>query len=345
MSQKWGILGAGDIAQRNIVPALAQVEGAELVAVMNRRLANAQAFAERNKIAGAYDSLDAFLAHPQLDAVYIASPNGLHAEHTIAAARAGKHVLCDKPMALTEAECERMIEACERHGVKLGVVFQNRYHPAHIQARRQIEAGVLGEIQYASAQLCVGRARGHWKGWRLDPSVAGSGAIVGQAVHPIDILRFLMDSEVVEVQAMTDQQLPDRPVDDMAYALLRFANGAHATVVAGTVVPRSANDVVLYGSGARIVCTSTLGTPAAGARQKLSIEGEGTGMNLDFSSSTSPQRFAAMLDDFGRCIREQREPALSGRNGLQMVKIANAVLESSRHGKAVRLSPTDQGTR
>jgi 1,5-anhydro-D-fructose reductase (1,5-anhydro-D-mannitol-forming) len=338
MGLNWGILGAGDIAQRNIVPALAQVDGAKLVAVMSRRLDNAQAFAHRNEVAAAYDSLDAFLADPQLDAVYVASPNGLHAEHTIAAARAGKHVLCDKPMALTEAECERMIEACETHGVKLGVVFQNRWHPAHVQARRQVEAGVLGEIQYASAQLCVGRARGHWKGWRLDPSLAGSGAIVGQAVHPIDILRFLMDSEVVQVQAMTDQHLPERPVDDMSYTLLRFANGAHATVVAGTLVPRSANDVVLYGSNARIVCGSTLGTPALGARQKLDIEGEGIGMNLDFSSSNSPQRFAAMIDDFGRCIRENREPTISGRNGLQMVKIANAVLASSQHGKAVRLT-------
>jgi predicted dehydrogenase len=277
------------------------------------------------------------LANPKVDAVYIATPNGLHAEHTVAAARAGKHVLCDKPMALDEAQSLRMIEACERHDVRLGVVYQNRFHPAHIEARRLVQSGLLGEIQYASGQLCVGRSRGHWKGWRLDPALAGSGAIVGQAVHPIDILRYLMDSEVVEVQAMTDEHAPERPVDDMSYALLRFANGAHATVVAGTLVPRSANDVVIYGSEARIASRGTLGTPAAGARQCLTVESDGPAHEQDHSTSTSPQRFAAMIEDFDRCIVERREPSISGRNGLQMVRIANALLESSRHGRRVRI--------
>jgi 1,5-anhydro-D-fructose reductase (1,5-anhydro-D-mannitol-forming) len=332
---RWGIVGAGEIAQRNIVPALGLAKDAELVAVMSRRLENAQAFAMRNGITAAYDSLDALLANPQVDAVYIATPNNLHAEQTIAAARAGKHVLCDKPMALEIADCERMIEACERHNVRLGVVFQNRYHPAHAEAHRQAQTGVLGEIQYASAQLCVGRPRGHWQGWRLDPAAAGSGAIVGQAVHPVDLLRFLMDSEVTEVQCMTDQQPPGRPVDDMSYTLLHFANGAHATVVAGTVVPRSANDVVLYGSNARITCRATLGTPPAGVNQSLTVEGDNLQLQQDHSTSTSPQRFASMLEDFHTCIAAGRDAAISGRNGLQMVKIANAMLASSRHGKAI----------
>jgi 1,5-anhydro-D-fructose reductase (1,5-anhydro-D-mannitol-forming) len=335
---KWGIVGGGDIAQRNVVPALALAEGAELVSVMSRRIESARAFAEKNSLAAAYDSLDAMLADPALDAVYIATPNGLHAEEAIAAARAGKHVLCDKPMALDVAECERMIEACERHGVRLGVVFQNRYHPAHLEARRQVAAGLLGELQYASAQLCVGRPRGHWKGWRLDPAMAGSGAIVGQAVHPIDMLRFLMDSEVVEVQSMTDQKPPERPVDDMAYTLLRFANGAHATVVAGTVVPRSANDVLLYGSSGKLACSGTLGSQVPGARQQLALESDAQSLSQDHSASTSVQRFASMIEDFDRCILDGREPSISGHNGLQMVKIANAALESSRHGKAVRIA-------
>jgi len=335
---RWGIIGAGEIAQRNVVPALRLARDTELTAVMSRRIDGAQAFAAKNEIAAAYDSLQTLLDDPRVDAVYIATPNHLHAEQAIAAARAGKHVLCDKPMALEVADCERMIEACERHGVRLGVVFQNRYHPAHIEARRQAQAGVLGEIQYACAQLCVGRPRGHWKGWRLDPAAAGSGAIVGQAVHPVDLLRFVMDSEVTEVQCMTDQRLPDRPVDDMSYALLRFANGAHATVIAGTVVPRSANDVVLYGSSARIACCGTLGTPPAGARQLLSVEGDAAELRQDHSASTSPQRFAAMFEDFHACITTGRDASISGRNGLQMVKIANALFESSRHGRAVRIS-------
>jgi 1,5-anhydro-D-fructose reductase (1,5-anhydro-D-mannitol-forming) len=342
MTLNWGILGAGDIAQRNVAPAIGRIEGASLVAVMSRRMERARAFADRNGgrdgRPAAYDTLDAFLAHPDLQAVYVASPNALHAEHVIAAARAGKHVLCDKPMALSVPDCERMIEACDQAGVTLGVVFQNRYHPAHVRAARELAAGTLGELQYASAQLCVGRPRGHWQGWRLDPAVAGSGAIVGQAVHPIDILRFILDSEVVEVQAMTDQNPPQRPVDDLACMVLRFANGVHATVVAGTILPRSTNDVVIYGSDARLQCAATLGTQPAGVQQRLRLQREGDELDEDYSQSTSADRFAAMMDDFGRCAREHRTPPISGHNGLQMVKIANAVLESSQTGRAVRIS-------
>jgi 1,5-anhydro-D-fructose reductase (1,5-anhydro-D-mannitol-forming) len=339
MSVRWGIVGGGDLAQRNLVPAFALCDGAELVAVTNRHADRAQAFAAKNGIASAFDSLDAMLRDPALDAVYIATPNNLHAEHAIAAAEAGKHVLCDKPMALTVADCERMIDACAWHDVRLGVVFQNRYHPAHIEARRRIAGGVLGEIQYGSARLCIGRPRGHWQGWRLDPGAAGSGAIVGQALHPIDLLRFLMDSEVVDVQCMADQAPPERPVDELCFALLRFANGAHATVVAGTAAPRVINGATLFGSAARVACSGTIGPPSSAVSQALAIDGDDVAHHEAYDANTSPQRFAAMFADFDECIAAKREPSISGRNGLQMVRIANALQESSEHGRRVRIVP------
>ena len=334
---RWGIVGGGELAQKSVVPALALLPDSELVAVTSRRPESARAFAAKNGIR-AHDTLEALLADPEVDAVYIATPNGMHAANAIAAAGAGKHVLCDKPMALDAAECESMIAACSQAGVRLGVVFQNRFHPAHVEARRHLQAGALGEIQYATAQLCTGKARGFWQGWRADPAVAGSGAIVGQAVHPIDILRHLMGSEVVRVQAMTDQRTPDRPVDEMCHALLHFANGAFAHVTAGTVVPRPANDVVVYGSEAKIVCTNTLGPFAsAGAPQGFRLEGSGPPVVQDHSANSAPRRFADMFSEFNACIREGRDPAFSGRNGLTMVTIANAVLESSRSGRAIDL--------
>ncbi len=334
---RWGIVGGGDVAERNLVPAFRLCDNAELVAVTNRHLDRARAFADKHAVAAAFDSIDAMVASPDVDAVYIATPNHLHAEHTIAAARAGKHVLCDKPMALTVDACERMIDACARHDVRLGVVFQNRFHPAHVEARQRIADGVLGEPQFATAQLCVGRPRGFWQGWRLDPVAAGSGAIVGQAVHPVDLLRFLFDSEVVEVQCMTDQDPPARPVDDLCTALLRFANGAHATVVAGTVVPRSVNGATLYGSDGRVVCNGTIGPPSAANPQSLAIDGTAGSHHESHASSTSPDRFAAMFADFGRAVAEHRDPSISGANGLQMVRIANALLASSREGRRIAI--------
>ena len=338
MAMRWGIIGLGDIAERHGVPALALARDTELVAVLSRSMEKAQAFAAKHGVARAYDSLEKMLADKELDAIYIATPNNLHADQTVAAARAGKHVLCEKPMAITEPDCERMIQACDAHKVKLGVVFHNRYSPAHQEARRHVQAGVLGEIQLVRAQLCVGYRGRRWQGWRNDPAAAGSGAIAAQGVHPVDLLRFLMDSEVVEVRSMIDELPPERPVDDMVYSLLKFKNGAHGIVVAGILIPFPDNDVSLYGSKGKIICRGTLGTPVKGVRREVVVAGNFPEIRTEFPPESAQQiNMARLIEDFNQSVLDDTEPPLSGRNGLQMVKIANAMLESGRHGKAVRL--------
>lgn len=335
---RWGIIGLGDIAERNFTPALAMAADSELVSILSRSLDRASAFAAKYNVARAFDSLDRMLADPQLDAVYIASPNGLHAEQAIAAARAGKHVLVDKPMALSVADCERMIGACDEHKVKLGVAFRNRYHPAHVDARRHVVAGALGEIQMAKAQLFVGGVRGHWKGWRVDPVLGGSGSVVGQAVHPVDLLRFILDSEVESVCCVTDENPPARPVDEMTFTILTFRNGAHAMVGAGALVPNSDNDVVIYGSRAKIFCQGTLGTPRGGKPQQAYVEGDAAGIEVRCpADDTAQARTARLIEDFNRHILQNTPCAVSAQNGLQMVRIACAMVESSRRGRTIRL--------
>ena len=335
---RWGIIGLGDIAERNFTPALALAEDSELVSVLSRSREKAQDFAKKHGVPRAFDTLEGMLADPQLDAVYIASPNGLHAEQTIAAARAGKHVLCDKPMTLSVEDGERMIRACEDHKVRLGVAFRNRYHQAHIDARRHAISGALGELQMAKAQLFVGGVRGHWKGWRVDPLLGGSGSIVGQAVHPVDLLRVILDSEVESVCCVTDENPPARPVDEMTFTILTFKNGCHGVVSSGALVPHSDNDVVIHGSKARVFCKGTLGTPKPGKPQEASIEGDVAGLSVRCpADDTAQSRTARLIEDFNRHIPHGSETAVSAQNGLQMVRIANAMLESSRLGKTIRL--------
>jgi predicted dehydrogenase len=338
MAVRWGIIGLGDIAEGNFVPALSLAADSSLVAVMSRNMEKARAFAARHQVARAYDSLEKMLLDPALDAVYVATPNGLHAGQSIAAAVAGKHVLCDKPMALTVADCERMIRAAEDSRVKLGVAFRNRYHPAHLDARRHVQAGALGEIQYARAQLFVGGKRGHWKGWRIDPALGGSGSIVGQAVHPVDLLRFVIDSEVTELRCVTDEAPPARPVDEMTFTILTFANGAHGMVGSGALVPNSDNDVVLYGSKGKISCKGTLATPQKGRLQEVLLEGGAAGLRVRCPPEYSAQeRTARLIEEFNGSILKNTDTVIPASNGLQMVRIANAMLESSRTGRAIRL--------
>ncbi len=336
---RWGIIGLGDIAERNFTPALAKAADCELVSVYSRSAAKGKEFIAKYQVPRAYDSLDKMLADPELDAVYIASPNSIHAEQSVAASRAGKHVLCDKPMALTVADGERMIRAAEDNKVRLDVAFRLRYHPAHAEAHRHVLSGVLGEIQLIKAQNFVGGARPYWAnaGWRNDPAVAGSGSIVAQAVHPVDLLRYLTGSEIVEVRCITDEDPPARPSSECTISLFKFANGALAQVASGAVVPRSDNDAVFYGSKGKITCLGTLGRNEAGRVQEVVVDSGAPQLRVPFPDDTPITRTTRLIEAFNQSIIDGTPTVMSAQNGLQMIRIASAMHESSLHGKAVKL--------
>jgi len=230
-----------------------------------------------------------------------------------------------------------MIEACNKNKVKLGVDFQNRYHPAHVEAHRLIQDGKLGEIYVAKAQYCHGFMHGHWEGsWRDEPGVAGGGALMATALHPIDLLRFLLDSEVEEVWARCAIQTPYHSVDEMVYAMLKFQNGVQGVVISGLLAPRSDDDVVLYGSKAKITCKGTVGMPLRG---ELLVDGDSISMKMGFPTDDPiPGNYIRLVEAFNRCIEEDTEPGISGYLGLQMVRIANAIIESNSQGKAIKIT-------
>ncbi|MFC1978199.1 Gfo/Idh/MocA family protein [Chloroflexota bacterium] len=336
MTIGWGIIGIGIHANSYMAPAISKAANTKLAAICHRSLERAEEFATRHGIERAYESFEEMIDDPKVDVVYVATPNNLHAQHTIQAAEAGKHVLCEKPMALTEADCARMIEACNKNKVKLGIDFQLRYHPAHTEARRLIQDGKIGEIHVVKAQYCHGFMQGHWKGtWRDEPGIAGASALSAVGVHPIDLLRFLLDSEVEEVQALCTTQTPYHILDEMVYAILKFQNGVHGVVIAGILAPRSDNDVVLYGSQAKITCKGTIGMPLQG---ELLVEGDVIDLRVAPPASDPVSgNYIRVVEAFNNCIEENKESDISGYNGLQMVRISNAILESSRRGKAVRI--------
>ncbi|MFC1943698.1 Gfo/Idh/MocA family protein [Chloroflexota bacterium] len=336
MTVGWGIIGIGIHANSYMAPAISRAANTKFVAICHRSMERAKEFATKHGVERAYDSFEKMLDDPKVDVVYVATPNNLHAQYTIQAAEAGKHVLCEKPMALTETECEHMIEACNKNKVKLGIDFQLRYHPAHAEAHRLIQDGKIGEIYVVKAQYCHGFMHGHWEGtWRDEPNITGAGALSAIGVHPIDLLRFLLDSEVEEVHALCAIQTPYHIVDEMVYAILKFRNGVHGVVIAGLLAPRSDNDVVLYGSQAKITCKGTVGMPLQG---ELLVEGDVINLRMAFpTNDLTPGNYIRVVEAFNNCIEENTELDISGYNGLQMVRISNAILESSHQGKAVRI--------
>lgn len=245
--------------------AINRARDARLVAVCSRDRGRAEAFAQKHGAAFAYTSLEEMLANPRVDVLYVASPNSLHAAHTIAAALAGKHVLCEKPMALTLEDCQAMIDACKSRGVKLGMGFHLRHHPYHREAQRLMDSGKLGEVILCHAQWAYGTRgqatfprRGGTMAWWSELEMVGGGSMMGSGVHAVDLLRFLLRQEVAEVAAFSDGQREEQPLDALLVLLLRFRSGVFGTVVCSRKIPDSLSDAVVYGLHGRIRCINTL---------------------------------------------------------------------------------------
>ena len=332
----WGIIGIGTHSERFLAPAIQNAENGELAAVCSRNMKRATEFADKHGAKRAYDSYAAMLDDSAVDVVYVGTPNWLHPQHTIEAARAGRHVLCEKPMANVEEDCVEMLEVCEEYNVKLGIDYQNRFHPAHVEVRRLLEEGHLGQVKVAKAQYCQGFLKGHWGGWRNDPIKAGSGALSATAVHAIDLLRFVLDSEVETVSGVCPTQTDYHEVDEMVYAILDFACGTFGVVVSGILAPRSDNDLVLYGERAKVKCKGTVGMPLQGT---LSVEGDSVNLKMSFPSPVPHFGcYTRIVEAFGASIEDDTEFFSSGENGLQMVRLGCAILRSSEKGKAIRIS-------
>ena len=164
-------------------------------------------------------------------------------------------------------------------------------------------------------------------------SMGGGGALMGTGLHPIDLLRFLLDSEVEEVRALCDPAT--NTIDEMVYVILKLQNGVHGTIISGFIAPRSDDDVVLYGNQAKVTCKGTVGMPLRG---ELLVEGDSINLRMAFPTNDPlPGNYIRVIEAFNRCIEENTESDISGYNGLQMVRIANAILESNRKGKAVKV--------
>lgn len=228
---RWGILGCGDVAEYKSGPALRQAPGSSVVAVMRRDGAKAADFARRHGIPRWYDDADALLADPEVNAVYIATPPGSHADLTLRAAQAGKRILVEKPMARTVAECEAMIAACAAAGVPLHVAYYRRFYPKFQAAKRLIDSGDIGRP--VSVTLQMAKPKGPADDplpWRLRPDISGGGIFMDTGVHRLDIILFLL-GEMTDIRGQVANLSGAAPAEDSVTFAFRLADsGALGTV-------------------------------------------------------------------------------------------------------------------
>jgi 1,5-anhydro-D-fructose reductase (1,5-anhydro-D-mannitol-forming) len=329
MSVGWGAWGAGGFGRR-VAGLINGAAGAHLAAVYSRDAAKGAALAAELGARAAHDDAAAFLADPSMQAVYIATPNNLHAEHALRALRAGKHVLVEKPMALTVADATALVEEAERRGLQLGVGFHLRHHPVHQALKARLESGEPGDIIFAQAQFCSNSQIPPDR-WQMNLAVAGGGAIMGLGVHMIDLLRHLTGQEVVRVTAVADGPGEGRPVEALLLGTLVFDGGAFGQVICSRRLPNSLNNVTVYAANERLVGEDTNSMVASG---RLVV---GRGAEVTITNVPLRDAYLNEIESFSRAVAGGPAFAANGRDGLHSVEVTVALLESARTGRAVTI--------
>jgi len=228
---KFGLIGCGDIARKRIAPALRDLPNCELLAVSRANFALAESFAKEFGARRWYRDWQELLTDEEIDAVCIATPVHLHMEQAIAAARAGKHVLCEKPMALSVAECNQMIAACAESKVRLGIAYYRHFYPAVERVRTILNSGEIGTaiVAQMNAFEWFDPEPSHPRRWLLQKELSGGGPMFDFGCHRIEVLLALF-GDVKEVRGLSANVLFDREVEDTASALLQFENGPQAVL-------------------------------------------------------------------------------------------------------------------
>jgi predicted dehydrogenase len=332
---RYAVVGLGHIAQSAVLPAFAHAaENSELAALVSDDEEKLEKLGRKYRVRNrfTYDEYDACLASGEIDAVYIALPNHLHREYTERAAAAGIHVLCEKPMAVTEEDCESMIRAAERGGVKLMIAYRLHFDEANLKAVDLVQTGRIGEPRIFDSVFCMQVKEGDI---RVGPRSRGGGTVYDIGIYCINAARYLFQDEPVEVTAqMANSGDPRfRETEEMVAATLRFPGDRLATFTCSF----GAADVATYhvvGTRGDLELNPAY-EYAAEIRQRVTVNGR-------TRERTFPKRdqFAPELVSFSECVLNGAEPEPSGREGLADVRVIRAVYASAEAGgRAVRLAP------
>ena len=346
MRVKWGVIGAGGIAMRRTIPeGITAARNAELAAVMDVDETRARAVSKKFDGVPFYTTADALLAHPGVQAVYIATPTHVHAEQCLAAIKAGKHVLVEKPVAMTAAEARKVKAAAACKRVKLGTGFMMRHHGAHQKIAQLMAQGAFGRPVLGRAQLSC------WYppipgAWRQIPELGGGGSFIDMGNHCADLLEVFL-GKVAEVNAFVGNLVHDYKSEDSAAVLLKFESGALGVVDNFFNIPdeASANVLELYGSQGSVRCEGTVGQ-GAGGRCLLTLLKETGGYDAKQARQEQGAQelqyekvntYRAEIEDFSDAILSNRQPAVTYDDGIWSMKVCEAVYKSARTGRTVKL--------
>lgn len=344
MSIKVGIIGCGKIAQVRHIPEYTANPDTEVYGFYDLNLARAEELAK--KYGGkAYASYEELLADPEIEAVSVCVANHAHAEISIAALKAGKHVLCEKPMAITLEECEAMVAAVKESGKYLMIGQNQRLAKAHMKARELIRQGAIGKV------LTFRTIFGHggpetWSvdpgknTWFFDKTKAAMGAMADLGIHKTDMIQYVLDTKIVKTQAvLTTLDKRDATgqligVDDNAICIYQMENGVIGTMTASwTYYAAEDNTTVIYGTKGEL----RLYDDPKYSVQQINADGTRIDYQIDQIQTNDNQTASGIIDLFAKCLVEKTEPEISGASVLHAMKAVFASIESSEKGCAIEV--------
>lgn len=327
---RWAILGVGDIAQRRVAPAINADENSLLQAVVRRDREKARQFAAEHRSAKFYGSAEEAIRDPEVDAVYVATPVALHKEQTIAAAKAGKHVLCEKPMAMNAEECTEMIEAARAGRVTLGVAYYRRFYPKIERTKEILQQGRIGKIVLVRINLHsrYAPAPDDPKRWRMVKSESGGGPMMDVGSHRLDLLVNFFDLPK-RVTGRSVALVHQYDVEDSGNALMELGNGA--TAVAN----------ILWSAGAPMDVFEIVGSEGKVRLDPL----DSPNLTLIAGKEKVEERIPLpqnahfpLIADFAKALIEGRPPRIPGEEGRKTSQIIDAVYRAQAEGVWVDLT-------
>jgi predicted dehydrogenase len=343
------IVGCGMIARFH-ARALGDVPGTRVAALVSRTTERARAMADELGLScPLFTDLRSALASPDVQIVIVTTPSGAHLEPAVEAARAGKHVVVEKPLEITAERCDRIIEACDRHGVKLCTIFPSRFGDANQELKKAVEAGRFGRLTLGETTCKWWRSQAYYDegGWKGTQALDGGGALMNQAIHNVDLLQWLM-GPVTHISGFTATLAHERiEVEDTAVACLRFASGALGVIQATTSVhPGLPKTIAVHGDrGTAVIEQDDVlrweFTPETEAdRQVRQRFAQKTGASGGSSNpaAISHQGHARQLADFVNAIRTGTAPLVDGREGRKAVAIIQAIYQSAQTGRTVTIT-------
>ncbi len=325
----WGLIGASTIAKEHMIGAIRAQPDGEVVAVMSSDAARGRQYAAANGIANSYASVETLLADPAVDIVYISTTNELHRAQTLAAAAAGKHVLCEKPLALDLDAAREMVAACRSAGVVMGTNHHLRNAATHRAMRDAIAAGRIGRPLFARVFHAV-HLPPHLQGWRITTPGAGGGVVLDITVHDADTLRFVLDDDPIEAVAMTQSAgMASSGLEDGAMGVLRFRSGLVAQFHDAFTTPFAQTGFEVHGTEGSLVARDVMTQRPVGEVRLRTAAGE------ELLPVAHENLYARAVRLFQAAVRGEGGPSATGEDGVWSLAAGLAVREAAASGRSV----------